>query len=91
MVVAIIAFTAAGLTTLAGAPALGQWWFENSPESLNLTQAVVQRYLHPNLWDMVAVPVLLSPIPRICLISGIVFAGLSFFLLALHAWRFGRS
>jgi hypothetical protein len=31
--------------------ALGQLWFDLSPGSLNLVQAVVQRYIHPALWE----------------------------------------
>jgi hypothetical protein len=30
---------------------LGQLWFDLSPGSLNLVQAVIQRYIHPALWD----------------------------------------
>jgi hypothetical protein len=38
--------------------ALGQLWFDLAPGSLNLAQAVVQRYLHPALWDPVVLSVL---------------------------------
>ena len=31
--------------------ALGQVWYRYDASSLNLAQAVVQRYLHPSLWD----------------------------------------
>ncbi|MYE01312.1 MAG: hypothetical protein F4Y03_08520 [Alphaproteobacteria bacterium] len=41
--------------------ALGQVWFQLDAGSLNLLQAVVQRYLHPWLWDPVIVQVLLWP------------------------------
>ena len=30
---------------------LGQVWFSLSPETLNISQAVIQRYIHPDLWD----------------------------------------
>jgi hypothetical protein len=30
---------------------LGQLWFDLAPASLNLAQAVIQRYIHPALWD----------------------------------------
>jgi hypothetical protein len=39
--------------------ALGQLWYELNRSSLNLTQAVVQRYLSPFLWDRIILPVLL--------------------------------
>ena len=38
------------LSQISMAP-LGQVWFGLSPETLNLSQAIVQRYLHPALWD----------------------------------------
>ena len=31
--------------------ALGYLWFSVDPGSLNLVQAVVQRHLHPAIWD----------------------------------------
>src|SRR5215469_10891323 len=40
--------------------ALGQLWFDLNRASLNLVQAVVQRYIHPFLWDPVIVSILLS-------------------------------
>ena len=41
--------------------ALGQVWFSVDSGSLNLFQAVVQRYLHPWLWDPAFVQLLLWP------------------------------
>ena len=43
-----------------GVPA-GQLWFELDSSGLNTFQAVVQRYLHPALWDDVIVPLLQKP------------------------------
>jgi hypothetical protein len=40
----------------------GQMWHDLSPGSLNLTQAVVQRYLFPWLWDPVIRTWLLWPV-----------------------------
>jgi hypothetical protein len=40
---------------------LGELWFRLDPGSLNLAQAVVQRYLHPALWDPAIVAVLRLP------------------------------
>ena len=42
--------------------ALGQLWFMLDSGSLNLTQAIVQRYLHPWLWDPALVQLLLWPV-----------------------------
>jgi len=39
--------------------ALGQLWYDLNRSSLNLVQAVTQRYLHPFLWDPIIVSVLL--------------------------------
>jgi hypothetical protein len=41
--------------------AAGQLWYDLSPGSINLVQAVIQRYLLPSLWDHVLLPVLLVP------------------------------
>ncbi len=39
----------------------GQLWYQFHPSSLNLTQAIVQRYIHPALWDYVLLPILQEP------------------------------
>jgi hypothetical protein len=41
--------------------AAGQVWFRFDVASLNLAQAVVQRYLHPTIWDPGIVWVLTQP------------------------------
>jgi hypothetical protein len=41
--------------------AAGQLWFDLHRGSLNLAQAVVQRHLHPLLWDAGVAPVLQLP------------------------------
>jgi hypothetical protein len=38
---------------------LGQLWYDLNRSSLNLVQAVVQRYIHPFLWDPIIVSILL--------------------------------
>jgi hypothetical protein len=40
--------------------ALGQLWYDLNRSSLNLAQAVIQRYIHPFLWDPIIVSILLS-------------------------------
>jgi hypothetical protein len=52
--------------------ALGELWFNLSSSSLNLAQAVVQRYIHPKLWDPVITTVLLWWAVPVFLIPGIV-------------------
>lgn len=40
---------------------LGDLWFQLSPETLQLAQPAVQRYLHPAIWDPGILTVLLLP------------------------------
>ena len=40
---------------------LGLEWFNFAPASLNLSQAIVQRYVHEWLWDPVIQSILLMP------------------------------
>jgi hypothetical protein len=54
--------------------ALGQLWYDVHPASLNLSQAVVQRYLHPALWDPAMITVLQAPAWLVTGILGIAFA-----------------
>lgn len=56
-VLAAIAVLAAGSAGMD----LGTLWHGWAPESLNLTQAVTQRYLHPAVWTHGILPVLLMP------------------------------
>ena len=37
----------------------GELWYVLEPGSLNLSQAIVQRYLHPGIWEVLAVPLLI--------------------------------
>ena len=41
--------------------ALGEVWYRLDAGSLNITQAVIQRYLHPALWDPVLITILQWP------------------------------
>jgi hypothetical protein len=63
-----LATIAAGTYDLFGEPARsgllhtgGELWFALSPNTLNLMQAVTQRYVSPVLWDPVIVAVLKLP------------------------------
>jgi hypothetical protein len=40
--------------------ALGKLWYDLNRSSLNFVQAIVQRYIHPFLWDPIIVSILLS-------------------------------
>jgi hypothetical protein len=52
--------------------ALGQLWYALDRSSLNLVQAVVQRYIHPFLWDPIIVSVLLSWAFAVLMILGVL-------------------
>lgn len=41
---------------------IGRLWFDLHVHSLNLIQAIVQRYIHPGLWDPVIVFLLRWPL-----------------------------
>ncbi|MEP3046754.1 MAG: hypothetical protein ABJL55_01795 [Roseibium sp.] len=51
----------------------GQIWFEMSPETLNVSQAVVQRYVHPGLWDPAIQTLLTWPAWAVLAPIGILF------------------
>ena len=57
--------------------ALGQLWYNLSPSSLNLVQAVVQRYIHPFLWDPIIVTVLLWWAFAVLMVLGALILALS--------------
>lgn len=61
---------------------LGELWFSVSPGSLNLSQAVVQRYISPTLWDPYIQTLLLAP-------GWVVLGGfgIAFLALARAIWR----
>lgn len=54
--------------------AAGELWFRLYPYSLNLSQAVIQRYVHPGLWDPVIVGLLQWPFWSIFGAPGAVLA-----------------
>ncbi len=55
---------------------LGQSWFSTSPSTINLAQAVIQRYTFPFLWDPVAIWILTLP-------GFVVFAALALVFYAI--------
>jgi|DewCreStandDraft_4_1066084.scaffolds.fasta_scaffold146790_2 hypothetical protein len=57
--------------------ALGELWFKLDRASLNLAQAVVQRYVWPQLWDPGIVTVLLLPAVLVFAVPGGAMLGLS--------------
>ena len=55
---------------------LGELWFNLSPGSLNLMQALIQRYVLPALWDPVMVWLLVQPVWLIFGVPGAVLYAL---------------
>jgi hypothetical protein len=69
----VAAWQSGALAALSFQPeALGQLWYALHPGSLNLLQAVTQRYLWAPLWDGAAVWLLLQPAFAVAGITGIV-------------------
>ncbi len=54
---------------------LGEVWFAVAPGSLNLTQAVTQRYIAPELWDPGITWVLNQPAVAVFGLLGLAFMG----------------
>lgn len=57
--------------------ALDQLWFDLNRSSLNLVQAVVQRYIHPFLWDPIIVTILLCWAFAVLMVLGVLILSLS--------------
>ncbi len=51
---------------------LGQVWYELDPASLNLAQAIVERYLHAVLWDPVILTLLYWPSVPVLAVPGVL-------------------
>lgn len=71
------AMVAVGGDTLAslaaGSPellSLGAFWFKLDPGSLNLAQAVIQRYVSPWLWDPAIQWLLQQPVALVAVVPG---------------------
>lgn len=62
--------------------AAGELWYRLDPSSLNLSQAIVQRYLHPVLWNPVIVSLLQWP-------AWSLLGGPGVLLVVLFPWRRG--
>lgn len=52
--------------------AAGERWFQYSPDTLNLAQALTQRYLAPEVWDPYAQTVLLWPAVLLLSVPGLI-------------------
>jgi hypothetical protein len=52
--------------------ALGQLWYQLNRSSLNLVQAVIQRYIHPFLWDPIILGILLCWAFAVLMVLGLL-------------------
>lgn len=88
LILALVVLARDVWTWIGGGPIrlmrLGELWFHLDSESLNLTQALTQRYLHPAVWDPGVVTVLLWP-------AAMILAGVGLVLLVAFRRRRGRS
>ena len=64
----------------------GEWWFSIDRGSLNFLQAIIQRYVHPEVWDPGVTTVLFQPAWLVAAVPGLVFL-----LLAIWIGRRRRS
>ena len=66
---ATIAAAANDVLSQGGMASLGQVWFSLSPETLNLSQAVIQRYVSPELWTVRTRRIMVLTVPLVRLIK----------------------
>ena len=64
--------------------ALGEVWHRWHAPSLNLLQAIVERYVLPQLWSYVLLPLLLAPAWIVAVILGAVLIALSYVRISAH-------
>ena len=55
----------------------GELWFKLDPGSLNLAQAIIQRYILVGLWDPILIAVLQYPATAVLGIPGLLLFGLA--------------
>lgn len=80
VIIAAVAFLAQ-LITGTDQTTLGGIWFAAHSDSLNLSQAVIQRYIHPAIWDPALQWFLTNGTPLGVVLTGVItFAVGRFFL-----------
>ena len=72
-----LALGAADFASAGRLRAIGEWWFQLAPNSLQLLQPAVERHLARWLWDPVILGVLEQPAAGLVLGLGAVLVGLS--------------
>lgn len=91
LIIAVLAIGYAVLIWSGGTPVFeqtgGEYWFKAHSESLNLIQAIIQRYLHPSVWDPFFVNILLWPVAAGLALAAAVFAVPGLLLISLFRPR----
>ncbi|MBZ0218083.1 MAG: hypothetical protein K8F25_16115 [Fimbriimonadaceae bacterium] len=86
--IAFIALVVDGTKSIAASTLyftpLGEGWFSLHPPSLNLFQAIVERYTFPFIWDSIIIYLLLLPV-------WVVIAALGLLLLYIGRRRLRRG
>lgn len=67
----------------SGPRVLGQLWYDLHPGSLNLTQAIIERYIWAPLWDPAILSVLQLPAVLVFAVPGFVLVALAL----IAGWR----
>ena len=70
---------------------LGQLWYELHSGSLNLTQAVIERYIWQPLWDPVVITVLQWPAAAVFGVLGAILLALGFVPRRAHEAESGDA
>lgn len=65
--------------------ALGAVWYGWHAPSLNLMQAIIERYVLPQLWSHVLLPLLLWPFWQVAALKGALLIALSYARRAAHS------
>ena len=65
---------------------LGELWYSHLPTGINKTQAIIQRYLSPKIWEDAFVPILLMPAWKGISITGGACLIASAILRQIAAW-----
>ena len=64
--------------------ALGEVWYRWHAPSLNLLQAIVERYIWPQLWSNGLLPLLLAPAWIVTAFKGVILVALSYVRISSH-------